>query len=231
MDDTEIRNKLVYIYKILLLIITPLINLLPRFIYQVNITYSSKYNHYQFLMHILFISLLLMLGIILYWDHLYKSAKLLSKCNELLYIIDTNLYNDTPFVYNVMIIHENNTDKLLDKFVIKLEYNFEKKTTKIIFGEDEYFKNVKLFDQKQKAFNYYDLNEMKQNTIDSINLDIITNNEYKFIAVNAKNKVVNNDIAREFAKFVKQYAKNTKTYIYPIDNILNAIEKKNSMTI
>lgn len=208
-----------------------------KFVYQLNMAYAKEFTYYDLFLNVFFVTLLFVTGMILYWDNVYRSAKKLSRCSDLTAIIDSNVNRETPFVYTVMVISVDNIDFLLDKFVLKLEYDFKRKTTKIIYGEDEYFDPVKYEPDNKDIKNvlqYYDLNNMRRNTIDNINSNIITGEKYKYIPVTTAGKTtkaMNTKIAQDLAKFVKEYANNKYTSTEIIDNILNAVEQHSSMNI
>jgi hypothetical protein len=72
----------------------------------------------------------------IYWDIIYKGAKKYSKCNNISKIIDENYYNETPYVYNIIIINTKNIKKPSD-FIIKITYDFNKMVTYIEYGNTE----------------------------------------------------------------------------------------------
>jgi hypothetical protein len=117
-------------------------------IYQLNILYANEFSYYEFFLIVIFMTLILVVGIILYWDHVYRTAKKLSRCSKINMIAYQNRDKDKyPFVYVIMIINESNLDAVLDKYVLKLEYNFVKKTTNAILGETEYVNEVLLVEE------------------------------------------------------------------------------------
>ena len=117
-------------------------------IYQLNKVYGDDFSYYELFMIIFFTTLLLIVCIILYWDNIYRTAKKLSHCSQVGMIAYENRDIDKhPFVYVIMIINESNLDAVLDKYVLKLEYNFIKKTTNAILGETEYVNEVMLAEE------------------------------------------------------------------------------------
>jgi hypothetical protein len=71
-------------------------------------------------------------------------------------------------------------------------------------------------------FNYYDINESINKKIDSLDSNIITNKDYRYITINTKGKIIKTDTALELAKFTKKYANNTATVPKIIYDILTA---------
>jgi hypothetical protein len=142
-------------------------------IYQLNKVYGDNFSYYELFMIIFFITLLLIVCIILYWDNIYRTAKKLSHCSQVGMIAYENRDIDKhPFVYVIMIINESNLDGVLDKYVLKLEYNFIKKTTNAILGETEYVNEVMISDsiESEKYKSMVDA-EYNYNTAASTDLD------------------------------------------------------------
>ena len=85
-----------------------------------------------------------MIGIFLYWDTIYKTAKKYSKCNNISKIIDESVYTETPYVYTIVIINTKRIKKL-SQYIIKITYDFNKMDTSIEYGnmegEDTIFKH------------------------------------------------------------------------------------------
>jgi hypothetical protein len=77
-----------------------------------------------------------MIGIFLYWDTIYKTAKRCSKCNNISKIIDENMYTETPYVYSIIIVNTKKIKKL-SEYIIKITYDFNKMETKIEYGNTE----------------------------------------------------------------------------------------------
>ena len=177
----------------------------------------------------------------MYWDNVYRVTNQTSRCVKIQDIINVNNENDYPFIYYISVINEKNINNLKDKFILRLEYNFFKKTTKYVFGSQEYLQDVILplgiDEDKKDIFKYYDLQDMqskevymKNNSISSIYIDkdIITSKKYKFIVTTPSYMVLNDDASIELAKFVKKYGKYSDiTELNPIYNILSAVEQKN----
>jgi hypothetical protein len=106
-----------------------------------------------------------------------------------------------PFVYVIMIINESNLDGVLDKYVLKLEYNFIKKTTNAILGETEYVNEVMLAEETVS-----DIVKLKSN-IDTKN----TAYNAAFTEYDTANKAYPYDII-EWKKCEENYANNCKDH-------------------
>jgi hypothetical protein len=202
---------------------------------------NEKYTYYEMFLNILFITIVFIILLIMYWDNVYRVTNQTSRCVKIQDIINVNNENDYPFIYYISVINEKNINNLKDKFILRLEYNFFKKTTKYVFGSQEYLQDVILplgiDEDKKDIFKYYDLQDMqskevymKNNSISSIYIDkdIITSKKYKFIVTTPSYMVLNDDASIELAKFVKKYGKYSDiTELNPIYNILSAVEQKN----
>ena len=82
---------------------------------------------------VLYLCIIIMIGIFLYWDTIYKTARRYSKCNTISKIIDENNYTETPFVYTIVIVNTSKINKLAD-YVLKITYDFNKMETNIEYG-------------------------------------------------------------------------------------------------
>ena len=94
---------------------------------------TQKKDIYRLLYSILYLCIIIIIGIFLYWDTIYKTAKKYSKCNNISKIIEDNYYNETPYIYSIIIINT----KMLKKpsqYLIKITYDFDKMSTAIDFG-------------------------------------------------------------------------------------------------
>ena len=211
-----------------------IMSLFDTFIYQLNKLYGDEFSYYEFFLIVFFIMLLLIVGIILYWDNVYRTAKKLSRCRQISKIADQNRNVDKhPFVYVIMIINESNLDGVLDKYVLKLEYNFVKKTTNAILGESEYVNEVEFMKDnvtdtstRTNQFSYFDLAKMQSKKLENINKNLITDRKYKYVCMTPDNKILKTEIARELSTFVRDFGMNDKTSTYPIYNVLNAVQQK-----
>ena len=95
--------------------------------------FSDKFNYYELIFNIFFISIILVLSIVLYWDNIYSEAKKISKCGTILTIVEENTYRKNPYVYNIIVIDNNSLDTKISNHIIKIQYDFMKVKTTIEF--------------------------------------------------------------------------------------------------
>ena len=105
---------------------------------------TQKKDIYKLIYSVLYLCIIIMICTFIYWDSIYKSAKKYSKCNNISKIIDENYYNETPYVYNIIIINTKNIKKL-SEFIIKITYDFHKMVTYIEYGNTEDEKNIFIY--------------------------------------------------------------------------------------
>lgn len=215
-----------------------------------HIIYEHKYTGYELFLTFLFICLVIIMLIIIYWDYVYRSANKLSRCTEIRDIVDTNIENDDPFVYNIIIFDKSDINEkksidkiidnfmndkiqsIMDKYIIKIKYNFLKQTTDIYKGNTQ---NVDKTSDETDAFVYFELNNSYINKKpieleDALYLEKndITSDKYIYVATTSTYKVLNDDASLKLAEFVKHYGKDSfNTNIYPIYSIINAVEQNN----
>lgn len=97
---------------------------------------TQKIEIYRLLYSVLYLCIIIIFGIYIYWDTIYKTAKKSSKCNNISKIIEENHYNETPFVYTIIIINTKMIKKP-EEYVIKITYDFNKMETNIEYGNTE----------------------------------------------------------------------------------------------
>lgn len=227
-EDTDNQKYMkIYIFNFLYYIYINIKTFTEYFMYQINTIYNKDYSYYELLLFICFITLILITIIILYWDYIYREAMKKSACKNIKNIINENFNQENPFVYVVMIIHKNNINKIYDKYIVKIEYNFNKNTTKIIYGERKYLEENNVYidaipDSQFNSFNYYDINESRNKKIDNLDSSIITNKDYRYITITTKGKSIKSDTALELAKFTKKYASDTTIVAKIIHDIVLA---------
>jgi uncharacterized membrane protein len=59
---------------------------------QLKNVFSNNFNNYELIFNVFFISIIFILSIVLYWDNVYADAKKISKCGQILQIIEENTY-------------------------------------------------------------------------------------------------------------------------------------------
>ena len=195
--------------------------------------YKSKIGYYDILFNFTFVFIIMIMSIVLYWDSVYKNAKKISNCNNIIKIIEENKVSKTPYIYNIIIINHDKISLSSHNYLIKIIYNFKSKKTKIEYGTDtgtdnnvfnsmgpEYDKilnTVKMLEDyssnneniKNKYLNNYNkLYDLitKSDEIEEKNLNI------KLIDIFDDN---NNSIKNEIIEFIK---------IYDVEKAENAIK-------
>lgn len=91
---------------------------------------------YRLLYSVLYLCIIIIISIFLYWDSIYKTARKHSKCNNISKIIDDNYFNETPYIYSIIIINTKMIKKP-NEYIIKITYDFNKMATKIDYGNTE----------------------------------------------------------------------------------------------
>ena len=98
--------------------------------------YKSKIGYYDILFNFTFVFIIMIMSIVLYWDSVYKNAKKISNCNNIIKIIEENKVSKTPYIYNIIIINHDKISLSSHNYLIKIIYNFKSKKTKIEYGTD-----------------------------------------------------------------------------------------------
>ena len=104
--------------------------------YQLYDVYKSQIAYYDILFNIAFVFIVFILSIVLYWDSVYKNAKRISNCNNIIKIIDENSVSKTPYIYSIIIINSDKIALSSHNFLIRITYNFKTKNTKFEYGSD-----------------------------------------------------------------------------------------------
>lgn len=99
-------------------------------------TITHTLNITLFVYSVLYLCILAMIGVFVYWDTIYKTAKKQSKCNNISKIMDESVYTETPYVYTIIIINTKRIKKL-SEYIIKIKYDFNKMETSIEYGNTE----------------------------------------------------------------------------------------------
>lgn len=127
-------------------------------------TITQPFDITIFVYSVLYLCIIIMIGIFLYWDTIYKTAKKYSKCNNISKIIDESVYTETPYVYTIVIINTKRIKKL-SEYIIKITYDFNKMDTSIEYGnmegEDTIFKH-RINDYKEISKRIIDLETQKK---------------------------------------------------------------------
>ena len=104
--------------------------------YQLYDVYNSKIAYYDIFFNITFVFIISILSIVLYWNTVYKNAKRMSNCNNIIKIIDENSVSKTPYIYSIIIINSDKIALSSHNFLIRITYNFKTKNTKFEYGTD-----------------------------------------------------------------------------------------------
>ena len=120
---------------------------------------SQPINKYKIIYSALYLCIIIIIGVFMYWDGVYKGAKKLSKCGNISKIIDENYYNETPYVYNIIIVNTKNIKKPQD-YVIKITYDFNKMITNIKYGNTNNEEKVFIYRINDYASIMEDINEL-----------------------------------------------------------------------
>jgi hypothetical protein len=169
----------------------------------------------------------------------------MTRCTDINDIIDFNINdNDNSYIYNIYIVHVNNTNNILKDYILRLEYNFIKEETNITFGDKNIISSV-LFapndtvSKISNAFSIFDLEKKKKKIIDYYNKDTqvtynfdkkkLATKKYKYYITSSEDKRLTDQSSILLANFIKKYGYNNNINLDPIYNILYAIENKRNM--
>ena len=202
-------------------------------------------NKYMVAINILFLFIIGIIFYILYRDYIYRIASKMTRCADINNIIDFNINdNDNSYIYNIYILHINNTNNITKDYILKLEYNFMKEETNIFLGEQNIISPV-LFSPNDtitkisNAFAVFDLAEKKKRFVEYYNRENektycidkkkLATKKYKYYITSTNNETLADESAVKLVNFVKKYGYNDTTKLDPIYNILYAIENKKNM--
>jgi hypothetical protein len=123
--------------------------LLYNFENQLMHVYLTNVNYYN----ILFISIIIIILIIFFWDNIYKFSKENSKCKQILNIIRENEIIEKPYIYSFIIINNDVIDSTYKNYILKITYDFNNMKTIYEYGNDDgktndIFKNININDDK-----------------------------------------------------------------------------------
>lgn len=153
---------------------------------QLKNVFSDNFNYYELIFNIFFISIILVLSIVLYWDNIYSEAKKISKCGTILTIVEENTYRKNPYVYNIIVIDNNSLDTKISNHIIKIKYDFMKVKTTIEFVNNK----AALYLEERNIFKYQQ--------------DLIKNLLKKFNERgDTTNPIISNDKIKDFDKLFK----------------------------
>jgi hypothetical protein len=132
--------------------------------YQLFNVYNTNIDYYKVFYNIFFVSIVVIISTVLYWDTIYKTAKKTSKCYEISKIIEENINKSlsSQFLYTIIIFNNDKIDKSISKYFLKITYDFKKMKTTIDYGNDNGRDN-------DLIANYKPNNEASQKLIGELN--------------------------------------------------------------
>jgi len=141
--------------------------LLYNFENQLMEVYSTDVNYYNIFLNIFFLSIIIIIFIIFFWDNIYKNSKEKSKCNEILNIIRENEIIEKPYIYSFIIINNDVIDSTYKNYILKITYDFNNMKTIYEYGNDdgkqnEIFYNININDDKKLIENEEDVENKEQ---------------------------------------------------------------------
>ena len=200
---------------------------------------------YQVFINILFLFIIFGVLYVLYRDYIYRIASKMTRCTDITDIINLNIRdNDNSYIYNIYIVHVNNTNNIIKDFIVRFEYNFLTEETRITYGEHKIlspllFSPTDNISKMKNAFYIFDLSEKKQKYIDYyerssgkvffLDKKKMATKKYKYYITSNTDEKLNDEHSIRLANFVKKYAYDNSINIDPIYNILYAIESKKNM--
>jgi len=213
--------------------------------------YSVDINYYNIFLNIFFLSIIMIILIIFFWDNIYKLSKKKSKCNEILNIIRENEIIEKPYIYSVIIINNDVIDATYSNYILKIIYDFKNMKTRYEYGNDngkendifnnDIIKGNNLVDAKNSfknrknpeyQMNYFDLRTMKNEKIDGINIKVLNSAKYKYVNVDENNdKVKNNSSSFSLLVFTKKYSENGNYNKSIIDDIIFSKNNREKLKI
>ena len=213
--------------------------------------YSVDINYYNIFLNIFFLSIIMIILIIFFWDNIYKISKNKSKCNQILNIIRQNEIIEKPYIYSVIIINNDVINATYKNYILKIIYDFKNMKTSYEFGNDngkenDIFNNdtikgnnpedaKKSFNNRKKPeyqMNYFDLRTMKNEKIDGINIKVLNSTKYKYVNVDENNdKVKNNSTSSSLLLFTKKYSENGNYNQSIIDDIIFSKNNREKLKI
>jgi hypothetical protein len=200
---------------------------------------------YQVFINILFLFIIFGVLYVLYRDYMYRIASKMTRCTDITEIINLNINdNDNSYIYNIYIVHVNNSNNIIKDYILRFEYNFLTEETRITTGDHKIISPL-LFSpsdniiKMNKAFYIFDLQEKKKKFVDYYDKDSrevfffdkkkMATKKYKYYITANTDEKLNDEHSIRLANFIKKYAYDDNINIDPLYNILYAIESKKNM--
>ena len=218
------------------------ISVIVEGIKDINIVFEYKY---QVFINILFLFIIFGVLYVLYRDYIYRIASKMTRCTDITDIINLNINdNDNSYIYNIYIVHVNNSNNITKDYIMRFEYNFITEETRIILGDHKIISSL-LFSpsdnisKMKNAFYIFDLEEKKKKFVDYYDPDTrkvfffdkkkMATKKYKYYITTNTDEKLNDEHSISLANFIKKYAYDDNINIDPLYNILYAIESKKNM--
>jgi hypothetical protein len=195
---------------------------------QLKYVFSDDFNYFELIFNIVFISIILVLSIVLYWDNIYSEAKKISKCGKFLTIIEENNYRKNPYVYNIIVIDNNSLDTKISNHIIKIKYDFMKLKTTIEFTNDKailYLTTHNIIKYQQELIKDTFKNFNNKNTNDD-KIPIIPLTEINSFESLTKQKDIYDKFNDTVDKYIKPHIENKLNIDIPADDLGNHVAIK-----
>jgi hypothetical protein len=208
----------------------------------INLLFEYKY---LVLINILFLFIIFGVLYVLYRDYIYRIASKMTRCTDITDIINLNINeNDNSYIYNIYIVHVNNSNNITKDYIMRFEYNFLTEETRIFTGDHKVvspllFSPTDNISKMKNAFYIFDLEEKKQKFVDYYDTDTrkvfffdkkkMATKKYKYYITANTDEKLSDEHSIRLANFVKKYAYDHSINIDPLYNILYAIESKKNM--
>ena len=200
---------------------------------------------YQIFINILFLFIICGIFYVLYRDYIYRIASKMTRCTDITDIINYNINeNDNSYIYNIYIVHVNNSNNIIKDFIVRFEYNFITEETGITYGEQKIiapvlFSPTDNISKMKNAFYIFDLAEKKKKYIDYyekssgkvffLDKKKMATKKYKYYITSNTDEKLRDEHSISLANFIKKYTYDDAINVDPIYNILYAIESKKNM--
>jgi len=181
--------------------------LLYNFENQLMEVYSTDVNYYNIFLNIIFLSIIIIIFIIFFWDNIYKISKEKSKCNEILNIIRENENIEKPYIYSFIIINNDVINSTYKNYILKITYDFNNMKTIYEYGNDDgkindIFNNININDDKDMLIKELEVKNNEKNlsscTTDNCEIEKEKLNNSKSILNKRKKELLKNIKNKEY---------------------------------
>ena len=195
------------------------------FNYEIDILLNSNISYYDIILNIFFLTLVVIVFIIMYWDSVYRIAKKNSRCSIMDTIITENKNIVSPYIYNIYIVDDNYKSSFITDYILCLTYDFTKNFTNVKDGLDKEYNKKYDTEIDDKKFKYYDLETNYKSTNNKINNDILKINNISYIITDMRNTIIDTEYANNLKKFIKEYNDDININNNPVFDIKYAYTK------